>query len=548
SADLDHLGLSSFKRVGYVASEEESESVSKTLEYAYDDWCIAQMAKAMGQEELYNRFITRGQHYKNLLNPEHGFFQARVEHQWFEPFRPEEVNFHYTEANAWQYGFYVPQDVKRFADYLGGEAKLAEKLDALFTAPEATSGRHQADITGLIGQYAHGNEPSHHIAYLYNFVGQPDRTQEIVQAICSDLYTTQPDGLSGNEDCGQMSSWFVFSALGFYPVTPGSVDYILGIPLFEEATIQLENGKQFVIKANRKADSEQYVQSVTLNGKPHADTYIKHQDIMNGGELVFVLGDEPSDWGTDPAHYPNSRIEDPNFVATPYIGSGTSTFREHISISLGQLDQAPVYFTLDGSDPKSGNVYHDPILLKQDASLRAIAKGESGNWSPEISRDYRLIDHNYSIQLESKYANQYNGGGDQALIDYVRGGQDFRTGAWQGYQGTDLHAIVDLGEVKQLKSITLSTLQDQRSWIFFPDSVRIETSIDGKSFDDYAAVVNTISEREEGGLLQDFGADKETIGRFIKIHAKNKRTVPDWHLGAGGKAWLFVDELQIEVE
>ncbi|MDB4048565.1 GH92 family glycosyl hydrolase, partial [Polaribacter sp.] len=274
SATRDKLGLDSYKNFGFIPVEKESESVSKTLEYAYDDWTIAQMAKDLGKEEDYKTYIERAQSYKNVFDPNSQFMRGRFRNTWFAPFDPYEVNFNYTEANSWQYSFYVPQDISGFIRLLGGKQHLENQLDNLFSAEDKTSGSHQVDITGLIGQYAHGNEPSHHMAYLYNFVNKPYKTQEKVRQILTELYTNTPDGISGNEDCGQMSAWYIFSSLGFYPVTPGSNQYIIGAPLFEKATINLENGKSFTVQANNQSEENKYIQSVKLNGENYAFSFI----------------------------------------------------------------------------------------------------------------------------------------------------------------------------------------------------------------------------------------------------------------------------------
>ena len=256
------------------------------------------MAKAMGKTEDYKTYIERAQYYKNIYDPESKFMRGRIRNTWVEPFDPYEVNHHYTEANSWQYSFYVPQDVSGFMNLLGGKDKLETQLDKLFSASDQTSGRNQVDITGLIGQYAHGNEPSHHMAYLYNFINKPSKTQERIHQILTELYTSEPDGISGNEDCGQMSAWYIFSSLGFYPVTPGSNEYIIGTPVIEKATINMESGKKFTIVSNNLSDSNKYIESVILNGTPLNKTYITHQDIMNGGVLEYNMTSSPASWGT----------------------------------------------------------------------------------------------------------------------------------------------------------------------------------------------------------------------------------------------------------
>ena len=222
SAHTTEFGLDSFRRSGLVLADDEHESVSKTLEYAYDDWCVAQVALKLGHLPEYEAFSTSAQYWKNVLDPETRFMRARLNGRWVTPFDPREVNNHYTEANSWQYSFFVPHDIAGLMDALGGPEAFEERLDALFTAPEQTTGRTQADITGLIGQYAHGNEPSHHVAFLYDAIGRPDKRKARVEEILETLYSSAPDGLCGNDDCGQMSAWYVLASLGKYPVCPAA--------------------------------------------------------------------------------------------------------------------------------------------------------------------------------------------------------------------------------------------------------------------------------------------------------------------------------------
>src|ERR1043165_1144371 len=301
SAELKHYGLGPYIERGYIAMEDERESVSKVLEYAYDDWCIAQVAHLLGEKEDYERYLTRAQSYKNVFDRSTGFMRPRSNGNWIEPFDPREVTFAFTEANSWQYTFFVPQDISGLMKLMGGRGQFARKLDQLFTADSRTTGREQADITGLMGQYAHGNEPSHHIAYLYNYAGEPWKTQARVRQIMDQFYKPTPDGLIGNEDCGQMSAWYVLSAAGFYPVTPGSRVYAIGSPLFPEVRFRLEKGKSFTIKAHDVSDRSVYIQAATLNGKPYAKSFLSHDDLMAGGELVFQMGPRPNmRWGIGP--------------------------------------------------------------------------------------------------------------------------------------------------------------------------------------------------------------------------------------------------------
>ena len=339
SATRNHRGLQSYQKYGFIPVEKESESVSKTLEYAYDDWTISQMAKEMGKEKDNKSLSERAQYYKNIFDPQSRFMRGRFRNTWFSPFDPYEVNFNYTEANSWQYSFYVPQDITGFIELMGGKQVLENQLDALFTASRETSGRNQADITGLIGQYAHGNEPSHHIAYLYNFVNKPHKTQERVRQILTQLYTNAPDGISGNEDCGQMSAWYVFSAMGFYPVTPASNEYIIGSPLFDKATVHLENGKTFTITAENNSQENNYIKAAFLNGKQYPYTYIRHSDIVKGGSLAFEMTNKPTSWGTEDKNVPKTEIHEHQMVPIPFIARGDVTFKEQTVVTLASVDE-----------------------------------------------------------------------------------------------------------------------------------------------------------------------------------------------------------------
>jgi len=545
SATRDKLGLDSYKNFGFIPVEKESESVSKTLEYAYDDWTIAQMAEDLGKVADYKIYSERAQYYKNVFDPSTQFMRGRFRNTWFAPFDPYEVNFNYTEANSWQYSFYVPQDISGFTSLLGGKEKLGQNLDKLFSAKDKTSGSHQVDITGLIGQYAHGNEPSHHMAYLYNFVNKPYKTQEKVRQILTELYANAPDGISGNEDCGQMSAWYIFSSLGFYPVTPGSNEYIVGGPLFEKATINLENGKSFTLESKNQSEENKYIKSATLNGVSYPYSYIKHQDIVNGGSLVFEMTNERSTWGTKDAFVPTTKIEEHLIVAAPFIAKGKIAFKGSTEVSLGTADEkATIYYSLKGDFQK----YEQPFTISEKVTLKVYATKENLR-STIITTDFYKIDPNLKIELKTVYANQYNAGGDNALIDGVVGAEDFRTGTWQGYFDTDLVAVVDLGKEKSVESVQVNFLEDQRSWIFLPTEVEYLISANGKSFKSISKVkVNATLANEQVKIKEHQVVLNEENVRYIKIIAKKLGQLPEWHLGSKheGRSWLFLDEIQIK--
>jgi len=298
-------GLDLYKQFGYIPYNLLDESVTITLEYAYDDWCVAQMAKALGKQDDYNYFLKRSKAYKFLFDSKTGFMRGKSEDgkSWNEPFDPKHSNHRehtdYTEGNAWQHSWFVPQDVKDFIALHGSNEIFTNRLEKLFTeSSEITGNNISADISGLIGQYAHGNEPSHHIAYLFNKAGKPWRTQYWVRHILDTQYNTTPNGLSGNEDCGQMSAWYIFSSLGFYPMNPASGEYEIGSPIFEKSTITLQGGKTFVIEAENVSKDNFYIQSATLNGKSFNQTTISHKQITQGGILHFVMGSKPNEnWG-----------------------------------------------------------------------------------------------------------------------------------------------------------------------------------------------------------------------------------------------------------
>ena len=546
SATREHLGLEGYMKNGFVAVEAESESVSKTLEYAYDDWTIAQMAKAMGKTDVYETYLKRAQSYKNHFDPSTGFMRARFRNTWFSPFDPYEVNFNYTEANAWQYSLYVPQDISGHIALTGGKEKYEAHLDNLFTAENETAGRHQADITGLIGQYAHGNEPSHHMAYLYNFVSKPPKTQEIVNEILTTLYSNAPDGISGNEDCGQMSAWYVFSALGFYPVTPGSNQYIIGSPLAEKATINLENGNQFTIVANGYDKGYSYIKSADLNGNPLERSYLNHDEIMAGGTLVFELSATPTDWATADVNIPKTEINEHLILTPAFIANGESAFKNSTTIELGHIDQTvELYYQWNEGE---FILYNEPFELSEKGLLSVYAKKE-GQESVRLETEFFKIDPNVTIELGSTFANEYSAGGNDALIDGIRGTSDFRTGSWQGYQNQDVLAMVDLGRAKKVSRIETAFLQDQKSWIFYPTLVTMEVSPDRKNWESVKTFEIKSTDQSDEIAVKEITVDfPERNIRLVRLTAKTVGPLPEWHIGYEyqGTAWIFIDEISIE--
>ena len=548
SSKMDFRGMGAYMKYGYIPIEVEGEAVSKTLEYAYDDWCVARMAEDMGKTDIAKEFYTRAQAYKNIYNPENQFFQGRRNGGWMHPFDPAQVNFTLTEANSYQYGFFVPQDVNGHIDLMGGWNAYEAKLDGLFNASSNLTGREQPDITGLIGQYAHGNEPSHNTVYMYNFVGKPVKTQKYVKQVMDEFYTDRRDGYAGNEDCGQMSAWGVFSAMGFYPATPASGYYVLGLPRFERVRLSFENGKQFEVIAKNLSDKNCYVKSVKLNGKALERSYITFDEVFNGGTLEFTMTNQPnSTWATQPENCPVVRIEEEQIVIVPTINANSDTFFDSLMVSMSHpIEDVGIYYTMDGSDPReNGVLYEQPLCLKENTTVLAAAKQGEG-WSQVMDANYYLIDANHSVKLENMYNEQYAAGGLKALIDHIRGTDNFRTGAWQGYYGVDLIATVDLGVSKRINRLAGSFLQEAYSWIWMPKEVEYFVSDDGKNFRSVGKVKNDVPVEADGAFIQEMAVRPRTNARYVKMVAKTIGTCPDWHVGAGQPAWIFCDELVIE--
>ncbi|UCC72533.1 MAG: GH92 family glycosyl hydrolase [Gemmatimonadota bacterium] len=305
------LQLRPVRPYNYIPADWENESVSKTLEYAFDDWCIARLAEALGENYDAELFYQRAAFYRNLFDRSSGFMRGRLaDGNWTEPFSPTAASHRqdeYTEGNAWQYSWFVPHDVRGLIELMGGRQAFIAKLDELFERSSELEGTAPPDISGMIGQYAHGNEPSHHIAYLYAYAGAPWKTQERVRQITETLYGTTPDGLPGNEDCGQMSAWYILSAIGLYPVNPADATYVIGSPHYERVTLKPEGGEEFTVEASGVSSANKYIQSATLNGQPLERCYITHDEIAAGGTLVLTMGDRPNtNWAVGESDVPPS--------------------------------------------------------------------------------------------------------------------------------------------------------------------------------------------------------------------------------------------------
>ncbi len=312
----DYRGLQWYRPMGYIPADLEEESVSKTLEYDYDDWAVAHVAAKLGDHENAKLLAARSRNYRNYWDGATGFLRAKMKDgSWAVPFNPIEMGHSkkwrdYTESNAWQTTFGIQHDVTGYIELMGGDKAFVTKLDALFNQPSTLPADAPPDISGMVGQYAHGNEPSHHIAYLYSYAGEPAKTQERIHFLNTEMYSNTPDGIAGNEDVGQMSAWFILSSIGFYAVDPVSTHYVFGTPLFDRVTLMLAGGNKLVFEARRETPESIYLHEVELNGKAYSKSWFSHAEVAGGGRFVFRLGRKPDEsFGKDASSRPVSNLE-----------------------------------------------------------------------------------------------------------------------------------------------------------------------------------------------------------------------------------------------
>ena len=515
SAMLDHLGLDAYKRQGFISMDDEHESVSKTLEYAYDDWCIAQMAMILNKKEDYEYFMKRSQSWKNVFDWNTGFMRPKKNGGWDKPFDPREINNNFTEGNSWQYSFFVPQDIPEMINAYGGNEKFEAKLDEMFNAESKTTGREQVDVTGLIGQYAHGNEPSHHMAYLYNYIGKPEKTTEKVHYILDNFYKNTPDGLIGNEDCGQMSAWYVLSSMGIYAVTPGKPGWSSTEPYFINIKVQLDENKTDYIDNNRKGDYLQYFGLMEFQKKPHQDSW------------------QP-------------------IIPVPVIEAKNKSFKDRmeVSIQFNKLDfiedqkNLKAYYKIDKN--KAFQPYEKPFIIDETSRIETYLAPDFMATSDTISATFFKKPNNYTIDIKSTYNPQYHAGGSDGLLDGIFGTTNWRKGDWQGYQGQDFEAVIDMQKETVIHSIDATFLQDSRSWILMPTKVEYYVSTDNVNFILVGTVENDINPKETENKIKNFILSKEIIAKFVKVKAYNFGKLPEWHQGFGGDAFIFIDEITIK--
>ncbi|MEZ4804992.1 MAG: GH92 family glycosyl hydrolase [Bacteroidia bacterium] len=496
----NRFGLDKFREKGFLSIDDESESVSKTIEYSYDMWCISQIARQILNSKLKVRFpdlykdasLFEGysSSWINLYNQKSGFMTPRLNGNWIQNFDPKQVNNHFTEANAWQYRFGVQQSSGLIAN--------DDKISKLFNTDSKTTGREQSDISGLIGQYAHGNEPSHHVAYLFK---SQDSTIKYTSKICAEMYAPEPDGLIGNEDCGQMSAWYVFSAMGLYPDCPGSDRYVKSKSLFD---------------------------SVLVDGKTIQETFFNRRVFDFSDAISIVPGRK---------------------VSAPINSYKSTVFKDSVLVSILSNTN---YNDVNSKIKYQINLgkfkhYLKPFWIHENSIVKASIQDTNYSFLSFYS-DVAVAQlfkrpNSYSIQIKSVYNSQYTAGGDDGLLDGLIGDDDWRKGRWQGYQGQDFEAVIDRKEKMNLDSIQIGFIDDKRSWIFLPSQVIVFGSSDSSSFIEINQL--SLNQTDNSGsrrLNVSIQGNRESY-RYIKVIAKNFGKLPDNHPGAGGDAFIFIDEL-----
>ncbi|MGE0567959.1 MAG: GH92 family glycosyl hydrolase [Bacteroidia bacterium] len=547
SATVKEYGIDKFYQKGFLEVNDESESVSKSLEYAYDNWCIAKMGKCFKDEENYDHLFKTSLAYKNLFDSKSGFVRPRYNGNWYYPFNPTEINNHFTEGNCWHYTFYVPHDIEGLIKLHGGENAFEDKLDLMFASSSKTSGRDQADVTGLIGQYAHGNEPSHHVPFLYHFIGKPMKTYQRVKTILSSFYSNKPDGLIGNDDCGQMSAWYVLASIGMYQVCPGDNQFEIFQPSFIQTKINFENGKQLEINAKSE---NQNVSHISINGNKKEQSFLSYKDLIEGGTINYYYSEVPNqNFGYSISNRPRSFVSEATLVPSPIIEYPVKSFETPITVTVSSIstNSTGIYYTLDGRDPnKHSAKYSKPIQIKSTSKLKVKQYNEKDSSSIIASNLFRKKS-DFSISISNKINSQYQADGPASLLDGEYGDKDWRKGSWIGVQGENLECIIYSKSKRYLNSLSANFLQDTRSWIIYPKKITVYTSTDGKSYKLFGETENKIDAKDYEIQIQNLTikGKKHASYKYIKLVAEYYGKLPEWHQGKGDQAFIFVDELNI---
>ena len=568
TAEMDVFGLSDYKEYGFLSIENESESVSKTLEYSYDDACIAWTAKLFNDYTTYNEYQQRSTGYRSLIDPESGLVRPRSNGDFFSPYEPREVNNHFTEANAYQYSFSPVHDLEGWMELLhvfSGQSQKRDKLprrkeasvlktrhqtledllDQLFAASSKTLGREQVDITGLLGQYAHGNEPSHHIAYLYNATNKPNKTSFRVHQILNQFYQNKPDGLHGNEDCGQMSAWYVMASVGLYPLVPGKPEYQISTPVWDEIQWSMPGGEILNISSNGTGN---YIEHYDLGQKDSAPLwkqkrYVTHEQLLKGGNWTVTKNDLATNWNQT-ERYTNS-MNNPTPPA-PII-----------RVPRSFTSPAEVEIISTGYGDVWGSTQDEGVEWKKDRKGRQT-KGkavESGFIKAKTSH-YGYGNHVAKAVFSKRDDNlkatwisgishpQYSADGPQTLVDGISGDGDWRKGSWMGIYDQNATLEISLKNPKNLTTIKVGLLKDIRAWIALPKWVRVEVLVGDLWTEVGSTSLNERALTQEDPYRLELPFNFETtLVKAIRVHYENAGALENWHPGAGYPTYFFMDEV-----
>ena len=571
TAEMDVFGLGAYQESGFLSIEDESESVSKTLEYAYDDACIAWTAERLGNLGMMNGYKQRASAYRSLIDPESGFVRPRTNGDFLSPYAPQEVNNHFTEANAYQYSFSPVHDIEGWMEVLTNfraarenwnalprkkqamvvksrHDVLEDLLDELFTAPSETTGREQADITGLIGQYAHGNEPSHHIAYLYNATNNPGKTSFWVNEILNSQYQNAPDGLSGNEDCGQMSAWYVMASMGLYPLVPGQPHYQLSTPKWDAIHLELASGKSLDIAAKGTGP---YLSSYNLGEEvlTHKQKrYVTHEQLLEGGSWDVERGTVEGSWKTTQRY--TTSLNNPTPPAPIIRVNRTFSGETPVEIiPTGSYDLWR-YDRYENVKWKKDRKGRERMGIAYDDGFVTAITPHYGYGNHIAKAVFTKRDDNYSARwIQGTPSSQYTAGGAGAAVDGIQGDTDWRKGHWIGIQGEDAVLEISLERPEAMRSISVGVLKDIRAWIALPKALEISIWYEGSSAwktIDMLPMENPLGEEEATRKEVIFAHDSLRPVEKVRVKFTNAGKLQDWHPGAGYPSYFFVDEVWLD--
>ncbi len=557
-------GLEYYTSIGYVPAEIAT-SVSSTLEDAYYDWCIAMAAKKLGEMEVYEEYMQRAKTFVNVFNKEEKYFwPKKINGEWLEIDWNswEGLIRNYISGNVWGYSTFVPHGVHSLIELQGGPEKFTEWLDKIVNDTSQIEGAMHVDISGFIGKYGHGDEPSQQFPYLYVYAGKPWRTQEIVRKVMLDFYNDTPSGMINNEDCGQMSAWYMFSAMGFYPACPGDGQYIIGSPYVENATINLESGKRFGISVKNLSKTNKYIKSVSLNGQSLDRAYILHEEIMNGGRLDFVMDDQPNKkWASQQSNLPDINNDDKVKDVSPFsFGTQPPFETDDLSgIFYGSVDVslksntmgARIYYTLDDSEPNENSRLHtEPVSINRTSTLQARAFSElpeSVIFSKKYYKTYTAGSPDTRVKIASVISpdERYGAADGTGLIDGKFGTYTFSDG-WSGWNGNDMEVVIDLGKSRNVSSVSIGYMISDQGWIFPPKQVIAEGSKTNSEFRALGQMeLPAMDGPTSNTILRPILNVSPKQVRYIKIKLINTGILPEWHGAAGQKSWMFIDEILI---